>query len=95
MWQIIADLKTIEALNARIIFPAPTHVVKDPHQKLSTLITYLEDLGSRIEGLCDKGLGIEQIRREVFSEEGLIAEMTQQQFSSLNMVKSFLKKAAR
>jgi glyoxylase-like metal-dependent hydrolase (beta-lactamase superfamily II) len=91
MWQIIADLKTIEALNARIIFPAPTHVVKDPGQKLGTLITYLEDLSMRIEGLYNKGLGIEQIRQEVFGEEGLIAEMTQQQFSSFNMVKSFLK----
>jgi hypothetical protein len=52
-------------------------------------------LGSRIKGLYDEGLGIEQIRQEVFGEEGPIAEMTQQQFSSLNMVKSFLKEAAR
>jgi glyoxylase-like metal-dependent hydrolase (beta-lactamase superfamily II) len=92
MWQMIADLKKIEALDARIMFPAPTHVVKDPAQKLSTLITHLEGLGTRVEGLYNKGLGIEQIRQEVFGEEGPIAEMTQQQFSSLNLVKSFLKK---
>lgn len=92
MWQVIADLKKIEALNARIIFPAPTHVVKDPTHKLEALITYLEGLGSRIEGLYNNGMGIEQIRQEVFGAEGPIAEMTQQQFSSLNMVKSFLRR---
>jgi ribonuclease/clavin/mitogillin len=92
MWQVIADLKKIEALNARIIFPAPTHVVKDPAQKLGTLITYLEGLGARVEDLYNNGMGIEQVRQEVFGEEGFIAEMTQQQFSSLNLVKSFLKK---
>jgi ribonuclease/clavin/mitogillin len=92
MWQIIADLKTVQALNPRVIFPAPTHVVKDPAQKLSTLINYLEELGKRVESLYDKGTELEQIRQEVFGEEGLIAEMTQQQFSSLNLVKSFLKK---
>ena len=93
MWQVITDLKKIEALNALIMFPAPTHVVKDPAEKLAALIDYLEGLGSRIEGLYNKGLGIEHIRQEVFGEEGFLAEMTQQQFSSLNLVKSFLKKS--
>ena len=92
-WQVITDLKKIEALNALIMFPAPTHVVKDPAEKLAALIDYLEGLGSRIEGLYNKGLGIEHIRQEVFGEEGFLAEMTQQQFSSLNLVKSFLKKS--
>jgi glyoxylase-like metal-dependent hydrolase (beta-lactamase superfamily II) len=92
MWQVIADLKEIEALDARFMFPAPTHVVKNPAEKLEVLISYLEGLGSRIEGLYNKGLGIEHIRQEVFGEEGPIAEWTQQQFSSLNLVKSFLKR---
>jgi glyoxylase-like metal-dependent hydrolase (beta-lactamase superfamily II) len=92
MWQVIADLKKIKALDARLMFPAPTHVVKDPAQKLHALIDYLEALGVRVQGLRDNGMGIEDIRQAVFGEEGPIAEMTQQQFSSLNLVKSFLKK---
>jgi len=92
MWQILADLKNIQALNPQIIFPAPTHVVEDPAEKLDILITYLEKLGTRIEDLSNKGRSIEQIRQEIFGEEDLFAKMTQQQFSSLNMVKSFLKK---
>ncbi|OGP80819.1 MAG: hypothetical protein A2Z08_08645 [Deltaproteobacteria bacterium RBG_16_54_11] len=92
MWQVIADLKKLRALNPRIIFPAPTHVVKDPAEKLDRLITYLEELGARIEELYSNGMSSEHIRQEIFGEEGFIAEMTQQQFSSLNLVKSFLKK---
>jgi glyoxylase-like metal-dependent hydrolase (beta-lactamase superfamily II) len=92
MWQVIADLKIVQALNPHVIFPAPTHVVKNPAQKLSTLIAYLEEMGTRVEGLYNMGMGIEHIRQEIFGEEGLIAEMTHQQFSSLNLVKSFLKK---
>jgi ribonuclease/clavin/mitogillin len=92
MWQVIADLENLRALNPQIIFPAPTHVVKDPNAKLDILIAYLEELGTRVEELYNKGWNVEQIRQEIFGEEGLIAEVTQQQFSSLNMVKSFLKK---
>jgi glyoxylase-like metal-dependent hydrolase (beta-lactamase superfamily II) len=95
MWQIVADLKTVQALNPRILFPAPAHVVKGPAHNLATLITYLEELGKRIEGLYDKGMELEQIRQEVFREEGPISEMTQGQFSSLNLIKSFLKNRAR
>ena len=92
MWQILADLENIQALNPQIIFPAPTHVVKDPAEKLAALITYLEELGARIEELYSKGGSIEQIRNEVFGKEDSFADATQQQFSSLNLVKSFLKK---
>ena len=92
MWQILADLENIQALNPQIIFPSPTHVVNDPAEKLDTLINYLEDLGNRIEELYIKGKSVEQIRQEFFGKEDLFAEMTQQQFSSLNLVRSFLKK---
>jgi glyoxylase-like metal-dependent hydrolase (beta-lactamase superfamily II) len=92
MWQIITDLKNIRALNPQIIYPAPTHVVMTPAEKLDILIPYLEELGARIEDLYRKGRNVKQIRQEVFGAEGFIAELTQQQFSSLNMVKSFLKK---
>lgn len=92
MRQIMADLESIRALNPQVIFPAPTHVVNDPAEKLDVLITYLEELGARIEELYNKDRSIENIRQEVFGEEDLFAEMTQLQFSSLNMVKSFLKK---
>lgn len=92
MLQTLIDLKKLMALNPRIIFPAPTHVVKEPKEKLNSLITYLEELGGRIDELYNKGMGDDDIRKEIFGDEGFICQATQQQFSSLNMVKSFLRK---
>ena len=92
MPQILEDLKKVRALNPHIIFPAPTHVVTEPAEKLDKAIDYLEKVDIRVAELHSRGMDTEQIRQEIFGAEGIIAEMTQQQFSSLNIVKSFLKK---
>jgi glyoxylase-like metal-dependent hydrolase (beta-lactamase superfamily II) len=95
MPQILVDLKKVRALNPRIMFPAPTYVVMEPAEKLEKTIDYLEGVGARVEELHSRGMDTEQVRQEIFGVEGIIAEMTQQQFSSLNIVKSFLKKNER
>jgi hypothetical protein len=58
---------------------------------LEQTILYLEDLGHKVMELHDRGLSPEEIMKQIFSNEAPLAEFTQQQFSSLNMVKSFLK----
>jgi len=95
MLQTIEDLKKLRALGPSMMFPAPTHVVKEPLEKLDKLIAYLEELGGKIDVLYNKGMVPGDIRKEIFGEEGFICEATQQQFSSLNMVKSFLRKHDR
>jgi len=92
MRQTIEDLKKLRSLNPACLFPAPTHVVTAPGEKLDRLIVYLLELEEKIDKLYSKGLNAGQIKKEIFPVDGPITEMTQQQFSSLNMVKSFLKK---
>lgn len=92
MWGLLADLKKLRSLNPTMIFPAPTHVVKNPCVKLDNLITYLGDLGSRIDSLYNMGMKEEQIRDEIFGAESPLAQLTEQEFSSLNMVISFLRR---
>jgi endoribonuclease LACTB2 len=92
MRRTIADLKKLRDLHPHTMFPAPTHVVTEPMEKLNRLIDYLEELGSKIERLYNEGKDVDSIREELFGAEGPIAELTQQQFSSVNMVKSFLRK---
>lgn len=92
MRQTTADLKKLRDLQPRTMFPAPTHVVTEPMEKLNKLIAYLEELGSKIERLYNEGKDADRIRLEIFGDEGPIAGFTQQQFSSVNMVKSFLRK---
>lgn len=91
MKQIIIDLKKVRTLNPATMFPAPTHVVASPCEKLDILIAYLEGLGEKIGKLHNMGMDIVHIRQEIFGDEGVLATATQQQFSSLNMIKSFLK----
>lgn len=91
MMQILEDLKKLRALHPGTIFPAPTHVLANPMEKLDTLIAYLEDIGGRIKDLHQTGKSPDEIRRALFGEEGFIYEATQRQFSSINFVKSFLR----
>jgi len=89
--QIIADLKKVKALSPQILFPAPGNVRTEPVPVLEKTIQYLEDLGHKVMELSNKGLSPAEIVQQIFGDEAPIAEFTQQQFSSLNMVKSFLK----
>jgi len=89
--QIIADLKKVKDLKPQILFPAPGKVRTEPVPALEKTIQYLEDLGLKVTELHDKGLSPAEIVKQIFGNEAPIADLTQQQFSSLNMVKSFLK----
>ena len=91
-WQIIEDLKTVRNLRPHILFPAPSNVIIEPIEKLERVIAHLEDLGKRVEALYKKGLNTAAIRQQIFGEEAPNAQRTQQQFSSENMVKSFLRR---
>jgi len=90
--QIIADLKKVKDLKPQILFPAPGNVRTEPVPVLDQTIRYLEGLGQKVRELHDKGLSPAEIVKQIFGDEAPIAEFTQQQFSSLNMVKSFLTK---
>jgi glyoxylase-like metal-dependent hydrolase (beta-lactamase superfamily II) len=90
-WRIIEDLKTVRNLKPRILFPAPSQVTVDPGEKLAKVIAHLEDLGRRVIELHKRGLNTEDIRQQIFGEENPSAQRTQNQFSSKNMVLSFLK----
>lgn len=89
--QIIADLKKVKDLRPQILFPAPGSVRTEPVPVLERTIQYLEDLGHKVMELSNKGLSPTEIVQQIFGNEPPLAEFTQQQFSSLNLVKSLLK----
>jgi len=90
-WQIIEDLKQVRRLKPRIIFSASGNVLTDSIKRLDAVIAALEDLGGRIGQFHLQGLTAQQIMERIFGRENPLAEATQFQFSSLNLVKSFLK----
>ncbi len=89
--QIIADLKKVKDLKPHILFPAPGKVRTEPVRVLEQTIRYLEDLQQKVMELHNKGLSQAEIVKQIFGNEAPLAEFTQQQFSSLNLVKSLLK----
>jgi hydroxyacylglutathione hydrolase len=93
--QIIADLKRVRDLAPRLVFPAPGKVVTEPVPVLEQTIHYLEDVGQKVMELNYKGLSPAEIVQQTFGNESPLAELTQQQFSSLNLIKSFLKKVSQ
>ena len=92
-WQVVEDLKLVRGLSPRLIFPAPTRVIEDPRERLERVIATLEELGGKIMQLHEEGLLPAEIRQRIFGEENQASARTQQQFSSGNLVKSFLKRS--
>ncbi len=93
-WQIIESLKKVKALQPRLLFAAATAtVVPEPDLRLGRTIQYLEELGHKVKELAGKGLSPAQIRQQIFGDENPMSETTQGQFSSENLVKTFLKGA--
>jgi glyoxylase-like metal-dependent hydrolase (beta-lactamase superfamily II) len=89
--QIIADLKKVKDLRPRFLFPAPGKVLTKPVPVLEQSIQYLEELEQKVMELDDKGLSPVEIVKKIFGNEYELADFTQQQFSSLNLVKSLLR----
>lgn len=89
-WQILADLRRIRALQPQLLFPAPGRVLTHPVAKLDQVIAHLESLGEKILSLHRRGHSIPEILKEIVGQEDPLASMTQGQFSSENMIRSFL-----
>ena len=90
-WQMIEDLKRMRDLQSAAMFTAPSGVFVDPTSRLTSAIDYLGDLGAEITRLYNKGMEIPQIRQTIFGDESPFAALTLGHFSSLNMVRSFLR----
>lgn len=90
-WQIIEDLKSVRALDPGIIYSASGLVLFDPRQRIDDVITALEEIGEKVRQFHQKGMASQHIMELIFEKESPMAEITQYQFSSENMVKCFLK----
>ncbi|MBA3027738.1 MAG: MBL fold metallo-hydrolase [Desulfobacteraceae bacterium] len=91
-WQTLEDLKRIRDLNPKTIYSASGLVVSDPKPRIDKVISALEEIGNIVNKLHGQGLTPLQIMEKIFGKEAPIAERTQAQFSSENMVKCFLKR---
>jgi len=98
-WHIISSLKKIREFSPRILFTAVGDPVTDASNALDRSISVREELGRRILKLSEDGLSSAQIMNEVFGEEAMFErigirssykEFTQQQYSTENLVETFI-----
>lgn len=90
VWQIIASLKKLASLGAKVIFPGSGNVRHDPHDELMDKIRYLEEQGEQVMGLHHRGWSRRRIRLKLFGPEMPIAYYTLGHFSGRNLVRSYI-----
>jgi len=98
-WITISSLKKIRRFSPRILFTAVGDPVLDASNILDRSISIREELGKRILKLSEEGLNSAQIMNEVFGKEAIFErtgmrvsykEFTQQQYSTENLVETFI-----
>ena len=94
IYAIIDSLKKLADLETSRLFPGSGTVRDNPRQDLVRKIEYLEETGSRVRELHQKGLSLSQIRREIFGGELPIAYITLGHFSGRNLVRSYLESSS-
>jgi glyoxylase-like metal-dependent hydrolase (beta-lactamase superfamily II) len=90
IWQVIASLKVVAALDILILFSGSGTVREKPGQELLDKIAYLEETAGRVLDLWNKGWSRRRIRRTLFGREMSIAYYTLGHFSGRNLVRSFI-----
>ena len=94
IYAIIDSLKKLAELETSRLFPGSGTVRDNPRQDLVRKIEYLEETGSRVRELHQKGLSLSQIRKEVFGGEMPIAYITLGHFSARNLARSYLESSS-
>jgi glyoxylase-like metal-dependent hydrolase (beta-lactamase superfamily II) len=100
-WHIISSLKKIREFSPRILFTAVPDPVQDASNILDRSISIREVIGRKILKLSEDGLSSSQILKEVFGREAQFdrigikttyKEFTQGQYSTENLVETFIHK---
>lgn len=91
--EIIRSMERLLDINTKrlILFTSTGKVVQDGRKSLHTCIRHFQDLSKRAKRLKEKGLDVPAIRDEIFGEEGLFPQLTNDQFSSENVIRSVLR----
>jgi len=90
VWEIIASLKKLAALDVKTLFPGSGTIRHNPRDDLNRKIEYLEEMGRRVLELYDGGMSYRRIRRELFGPEMSITYYTLGHFSGWNLVRSYV-----
>ncbi len=90
IWQIMASLRKMAALDASTAFTGSGSVKGNPTREIREKISYLEETGERVWKLYEKGWSYSRIRKEIFGKEIALNYFTLGHFSGRNLVRSYV-----
>ncbi len=90
VWEIIASLKRVAALEVRVLYPGSARVPEDPVAALQGKIDHLERLGEQILELDRRGVSEAEITRRLCGSPMWIELLTLGHFTRRNLVRSYL-----
>jgi glyoxylase-like metal-dependent hydrolase (beta-lactamase superfamily II) len=89
---VIASLKRIADLPLSRLLPGSARVRENPQNELREKITYLDEIGVRVQELYCQGKSVPAIVNKLFSGPMWIELVTLGHFSRRNLVRSYLQK---
>jgi glyoxylase-like metal-dependent hydrolase (beta-lactamase superfamily II) len=95
MGETVASLRKLIALptNRLILFTSVGRIVEEGRQALRSCIHSLEDLSRRAKALEREGLGVAEIMQRLFGGEHRFSRMTNDQYTTENLIRSVLRMA--
>jgi len=91
IWQIIASLKRVAALQSTVMFPGCARIRENPKEELYAKISYLEEFGEKVLELHHKGWDVNAIVRAMCGKPMLIELVTLGNFARRYLVLSYLR----
>jgi glyoxylase-like metal-dependent hydrolase (beta-lactamase superfamily II) len=90
IWQIIASLKRVATLPAKVMFPGSARIRENPQEGLATKINHLEGFGKKVLELHNQGWNVSAIVRALCGKPMFIELFTLGNFSRRHLVLSYL-----
>ncbi len=94
VWQHIASLRRVLALQPRLLLCSHAGLVHDPKTAITAKIAFWEGLAGRARALAEQGVPLVAIRSRLLGREGWMTTISRGDFSKLNMVRALLREPA-
>nr|MBC7245148.1 MBL fold metallo-hydrolase [Chloroflexota bacterium] len=92
IYEVIASLKRLAALELTALFPGSGSVrVNNPVAEIQQKITYLEELGAKVQALYRQGYSVQEIQRRLLGGMPSITYLTQGHFRRSYLIQAYLR----
>ena len=92
--KLIQSLRTVAALEPRLLLDAHRGVVQQPMDLLRAKIAWMEEMIGEVRALAMKGVGAREIQRRVLGAEAMVGWVSLREYSKIALTKAVLQEMA-